>query len=176
MKKTILISSLALIFMLVAGVSKAQDSKLLLGGGLAYATDINTAAIFVKGNYAITEKFEAAAQFTYFFPKKYGGLDVKYHWMALDLDGHYVFAKQEKMTFYGLAGLNIFMVRIPSYKITVYGQTVETPSSSNSDMGLNIGAGGRFGLSDKLSALGEVKYVIGNGSYLQINAGILFAL
>ncbi len=166
MKKTILISSLAIVFMLVAGVSKAQDSKFLLGGGLAYATDINTAAAFVKGNYAITEKFEAAAQFTYFFPKNYGGADLKYHWMAFDVDGHYVFAKQEKMAFYGLVGFNIFMARYKS----------GNNSYSSSTSGLNLGGGGRFGLSDKLSALGEVKYVLNSGGYLQINAGILFAL
>ncbi len=176
MKKTIFISSLALVFMLLAGVSKAQDSKILLGGGLGYATDISTAGLFVKGNYAINEKFEAAGQFTYFFPKDQGEFDLKYHWMALDLDGHYIFFKQDKISAYGLAGLNIFMIKIPDYETSFMGQPIKIEGTSKSKAGLNIGAGGRFALSDKLSALGEVKYVVGDASYLQLSVGILFAL
>ncbi len=181
MRKQVLITALALVFMLVAGVSKAQDSKFLLGGGATYASDISSFGFFVKANYAITEKIEVAADFNYFLPKKVavgmGMEDVKYNYMSFDVDGHFAFLSDEKMTLYGLAGLNILMVRIPSYEVSYPGAgTMKFGGTTDSNMGLNLGAGGRFGLSDKLSAFGEVKYVISEGGYVQVNAGILFAL
>ncbi len=175
MKRLILVSTAALLFMLLSGVSKAQESKMMLGGGVLYATDISTVGVFAKGNYAINDKFEAAAAFNYFFPKDYG-YNAKYHWMAIDLDGHYVFMNQNQTKLYGLAGLNILMVVLPGYEYKVYGKTFKTDGTTNTYTGFNIGIGGRLGLSSKVSGLGEVKYVVSNGSYLQLSVGILFAL
>ncbi len=152
-------------------IIKAQDSPLKVGGGLTYASDISTAGLFIKGNYTITNQWEAAADFNYFFPKNYG-FGVKFNWMALNFNAHYIFHEQEPMTFYGIGGLNILMIHIPSY--TTLGAKVGSTTDSN--IGLNLGAGGRYKINDKLSGLGEVKFVVGNASYLQLNVGILYNL
>ncbi len=171
MRKTVLFSAvITLITLLSATKTQAQDSKILVGGGLAYATDISSVGFQAKGVYAINSQLEVAASFTYFLPKKAIWADIK--WYSFDIDGHYVFSSKDQLTFYGLAGINILMVSIPGYEYGGY----KTPSTSDSNFGFNIGAGTRYGLSDSLSLVGEAKYAIASGGYFQIGAGVLFEL
>ena len=159
---------------------EAQDSKILAGAGLAYATDINSAAVFAKGVYLINDEWEASLGINYYFPKDEGPYEIK--WLGFDLDAHYVFSKTDNLDIYGIAGLNIMRVSIPSYDID-YGDydfpydeepTTSTSTISNTETGINLGAGARYKLSDNLYGLGEAKYAINNGGYLQLSAGVLF--
>lgn len=154
--------------------AKAQDSKILVGGGLSYATEISTLGIFAKGVYQITDEWEGSLGINYYLPKDMGF--VKLTWIGIDLDAHYVFSKQDQMEFYGLAGLNIMRVSTPGYTATVGGSTITVPSASVNNSGLNLGAGGRYKFSDRLYGLGEVKYTIGDGGFLQFSAGVLYRL
>lgn len=171
MKKTQIIFAIVVATMLLLGTrTQAQDEggKILAGGGLGYATEINNLAIFANGVYQITDEWEGSLGISYYLPKDTG--IYKLTWMGFDLDAHYVFSTKEKLDFYGLAGLHITRVSIPSYNVGGY----KTPSASNTETGLNLGAGGRYQISDNLYGLGEAKYVIANGGFLQINVGVLF--
>ncbi len=158
MKKVIFISTVvAMLFVSIN--AKAQDKgKILAGAGVGFATEINTLSIFAKGVYQITDQWEAGLGISYYLPKDQG--ISKLTWMGFDLDGHYVFSRKDQMEFYGLAGLHITRVSVSSY--------------SDTNTGLNLGAGGRYQISGNMYGMAEAKYVVNNGGFLELGAGILF--
>lgn len=190
--KTIKSFFAATIIVLIAFTTQqlqAQDSKILAGGGLAYATEINSAAIFATGVYQINDKWEGSLGINYFFPKDEGPYEIK--WLGFDLNAHYVFSKTDKLDVYGIVGLNVLNVSIPSYDID-YGDydipsgdedyefpyddepIVSTSKVSDTETGINLGIGSRYQLGENIYGLGEAKYAINNSGYLQVNVGVLF--
>jgi len=186
MKKLLVLFSL----MATVTMASAQESKIMAGGGLTYATEIKNIGINIKGLYLINEKWEADAGFTYFFEKNYT------KWSALDFNGHYVFVNNDGKALYALAGLNMTFYKFEIDGVGIdpyddyYGGTDEYPEymdefnpmaslagdleSKGSEIGVNIGIGGRMPISSALSLNGEVKYTLGGADYLSINAGILY--
>lgn len=156
------------IAMLATKQTQAQDSKILAGAGVGYATEISSPAIFAQGVYRVTNQWEGALGISYFFPKDNGVYDLT--WLGFDLNAHYVFSDSESLDFYGLAGLHITRVSASGY--TYQGYSVG--SVSDTSTGLNVGAGGRYQISDNLYGVGEAKYAIADGGFFQINAGVLF--
>jgi len=169
--------------------AKAQDSKFMLGAGLDYATDIDNLGIHLKGLYLISDDWEADAGYTYYFKKNYT------NWSALDFNGHYVFTSSDKGVLYALAGLNVTFYKIKyddiigdytneyddyygeyygdEYSDLMVGMTSDM-EAKGSEVGLNIGLGGRMGLSDNLFLSGEIKYTLGGADYLNIGAGLMY--
>ncbi|MBN2166463.1 MAG: outer membrane beta-barrel protein [Marinilabiliaceae bacterium] len=194
LKKTLIIT----LVLLISGVyaANAQNSKILAGAGVSYATDLNSLGITLRGDYLINDAWEAGADFTFFFEKDYTS------WKAFDLNGHYVFMKNDKTTLYGLAGLNFTFWKVdfgsysyydPSdydsyYSDSYYGDYLSDYynaydnlysssigyEASGTEVGLNIGAGARINISKQLYLNGEMKYTIGNYNYLTINTGVLY--
>ncbi len=159
-------SVVILVMALLSFTAKAQDSKMLGGAGLSYTSNINNIGLSVKGVYLINDTWEGAGSFTYLFKNNYT------KWSMLDLDGHYVFSSDESILFYGLAGLNFTFWKVEL--ASVYGSYVDYLDASGTEVGLNLGAGGRYALSDKLHLTGEVKYTIGGFGFLTLGAGILY--
>ncbi len=182
MKKTSIITMMTLAMVLMIGFgAKAQRGDILAGGGLGYATKIDKPAIFIGGVYQITPEWEGAADFTYFFSDKVEAAYSKWtlRWSALNLNAHYVFYNENQIEAYGLGGLSI---RFATAKYEYTGPTGgqydyledRDYSSTDSDVGLNLGAGGRYQLSDNLYGVAEMKFTILDGSYFQIGAGIQY--
>lgn len=153
-----------LVFVLfTVGVTSAQGIK--VGGGLSYANDINSIGLRVDGVYSINKDIAAGATATYYLEKD--GLS----WFVFDINGQYNFIKQDDMVVYGLAGINMTMWNL-SLDLGFLGK-VET---SGTDTGINIGAGARKKIGDKLELFGEVKYVASGAGFFSIGAGILFPI
>ena len=112
---------------------------------------------------------EGALGVNYFFPKGEGDFEIK--WIGFDLDAHYIFSVKDNYNLYGIAGVNIMRVTIPGFDYAV-----SSSSISSTDTGLNLGVGSRYQLSDSLIGLGEAKYALNAGGYLQISVGVLFNL
>jgi|ADurb_Cas_03_Slu_FD_contig_21_5341269_length_726_multi_10_in_0_out_0_1 opacity protein-like surface antigen len=161
--------------------AKAQESPVLAGAGLTYATELDGVGITLKGVYQITPQWEGAAAFTYFFKKD------NVNWSSLDLDGHYVFHATDKALFYGLAGLNFLFWKIKhnggfdyDYEYTILNKSTSASlvttsySDDGTEVGLNIGAGARVNLSDRLWLNPEIKYTIGDGDFLAIGVALLY--
>lgn len=139
--------------------------------GLSYASNIGSPGISAKGVYLIDDTWEASAGFTYLFEKDYT------NWSLLDLDGHYVFNSDDSKTLYGLAGLNFtfWKIDMATDYDEGYGDLFGGFELSGTEVGINLGAGGRFALSDKLNLFGEVKYTIGGFNFLNLGAGVLYS-
>jgi hypothetical protein len=157
---------LALVVVLVSFIGLNANAQFKVGGGLAYATDINGLGFSLNGTYAFTDQIEAAPSFTYYFKKDYVS------WWSIDLAGHYNFISDDSKALYGLAGLEILGVKVEIPSFGGYGGG----SASDSKIGLVLGGGGRMSLTDKLAGFGELKLGIVDGSYIGFNFGVLYSL
>lgn len=181
MKNRVLFIAVFILSGAFLGQVNAQESKISAGAGLNYATDINNIGISLQGLYKINPTWEVSPKFTYFFKKDYMS------YSALDFNGHYVFSNNGSNAFYALAGLNITFYKFDTgnnsgfefeideeYGDYDYMGGISLGEAKGSEMGLNIGIGTRFAISDKLDFNAEGKYILGNMNYLNLGVGILY--
>lgn len=152
----------------------AQKGQTYLGGQLAYPTDLASLGIGVKGGYGITDAIRAQATFDYFLKKN------NVSWWDLNLDVHYLFPLGNNIKVYPLAGLTYLRGSVDGFT-----QTVNTPdgtvtvgsneSYSDGNLGLNLGGGFQYDLTDKLVLNAEVKFqIIKNTNQGVISAGLAY--
>jgi len=152
----------------------AQKGQAYLGGQLAYPTEIESLGIGVKGGYGITDAICAQATFDYFLKKD------NVSWWDLNLDVHYLFPLGNNIKVYPLAGLTYLRGSVDGFT-----QTVNTPdgsvtvgsneSYSDGNLGLNLGGGFQYDLTDKLALNAEVKFqIIKNTNQGVISAGLAY--
>jgi opacity protein-like surface antigen len=167
--KKVLLAFLVIAFS-ANGFSQGFDkSKLRVGGGLSYASEISNVGLSVNGVYYIGNPFEASLAFTHFFKKNYTS------WNVLDLDGHYIFHESDVINVYGLAGLgfNFWNVTVPAMEL---GWGISTPemSESGTDIGLNLGVGMNYAISETLNLMPELRYTIADGGFFRIGATVQY--
>jgi opacity protein-like surface antigen len=173
MKKLVFL--LLALFICTSGFSQFKFKG--VGGGLALGSQaaINKSGnsvmgfgLYVNALAQLAEKIDAEASFVYYFPSEpVSGL--KFTLTTLNFNGHYNFLQKDKLTAYGLAGLNISMVKA-KFNMAGFGST----SSSDSKVGFNLGAGGAYGISSKLDAVGQIGYTFGDADQLFINLGVIY--
>ena len=145
-------------------------AQINVGGGLSFGTEIENIGITAKATYGIDDQWEGGASFTYFLPKSFGPVD--WTFWAINLDAHYLKNVSDKFTIYPLAGLNIGGITIDSDSFGGF----NPGSTTNTEIGVNIGGGAYLNISEKLKGFGEIKYVIGGFDQLTLGAGVLFSL
>lgn len=189
MKKFVTVLVVLTALMTSLGVD-AQESKLALGGGLNYGTEIDNVGISLLGLYVLTDQWEAAPGFTLFLEKDYTKLS------SLDLNGHYVFSNNGSNAFYAVGGLNVTFFKWemggnayqPEEEYSEYSD-YEGWGDLYSDLlpglysdldvnetyiGLNLGAGARIKFNDNFSGLAELKYTVGELDYMNLGVGVLY--
>lgn len=150
-------------------------SQIQVGGGLGFGAEIEQPCITLKGVKDFTEEIDGSASLNFFFPQKVEFFDgeIKTSVWTINFDGHYIFSGTEKADIYGLAGINIAVLKVKSdYNDPFFGSF--NTSASDSEFGLNIGAGGELMFNDQLTGFADIKYVISNFDQLVIVAGVLF--
>ena len=157
-------------------MSVGATAQLELGGALVFGTEISTIGLQARGQYEITEEFDGTANLTYFFPKTEGvsGFEVKLSMFTINFDGHYNAYSSGTVEVYPLLGLNISIVTIKT-DFDIPGTTTSA-KLSDTNVGLNVGGGAAFEISDGLNAFGELKYVASSFDQLVISAGIMKTL
>ncbi|WP_425392504.1 outer membrane beta-barrel protein [Ekhidna sp.] len=172
--KKITILSLFTAFILFGVTANAQEQgDIRVGAGLAVGTKAGAEAgtggevdsklglgVNVGAEYLITDMISVAPSYTFFFANSVDGVD--YSLSALNIDARYYFGDSG---IYGLAGFSSINAKAESGGLSV----------SDSEGGLNIGAGVMYPLSDNLFANGQVKYQSPGDGQLVINAGVAFA-
>jgi hypothetical protein len=111
--------------------------------------------------------FGLIGSFDYFFPGSGYGVSPSY-W-ELNANGIYNFSiPASKIVPYAGAGLNIAHSSV----------TVVTPlgnvSGSNTDVGLNLLGGAKFGTYGKITPFGELRLELHSGSAIVVTGGVLF--
>ncbi len=147
--------------------AKAQIS---VGPGIVYGTDINNIGFSANGKYELSEKWSLAPGFTYFLKKNY------VNWSALDLDVNYQFTEIEKLgSLYAIGGLNVTFYKI-KYDLDFGDFGDFSGSAKGSNTGVNLGLGLNIPAGEKMALAPEIKYTLGNGSYLRLGVKVLFSL
>ncbi len=137
------------------------QAQLSIGAGIGYGTEVEEVGIRLNAMYRIIDKVRASADFLYYLD----GIEDVYLFET-NINGHYILVDKDKFLAYGLAGLNIYTA----------GVSFDGENYSDSEVGLNLGAGGQYKFSPKISGLAEVKYAISNIDQLVIGIGVLVNL
>lgn len=159
MKHTLIKSLFVLgALLLTTNLATAQEGRIQVGPGLAFGDDLG---LSVDGYYGITAEIRAGAKFTYYFVEDVAGTTVNFS--TLDLNGNYFFYEKDMIRAYGIAGLN--------FAFSSVGNT------SNSELGLNIGAGGEYAM-DFGNIFAELTFagLGGNADNIVLGAGVRFDL
>jgi hypothetical protein len=101
----------------------------------------------------------------YFLPESQNGVDINF--FGFNINGHYIFYSEDKLMAYGLAGINILRSKVEAGGF----------SASNSETGLNLGAGVEFA-QDFGNIFGELKLagLGGDADQLVIGGGVRFPI
>lgn len=156
--KTLLTTSIALFLLLLTTETRAQLS---IGPGIAFGTDVDELGIQVRGIYSITDQWRAGADIIYYLDS------IKdFSIWEINLNAQYVFTDAAQLKAYALAGFNILL-----FSDSFFGE-----NSTSTEAGLNLGVGGQYLFSDKVSGLAELKYTLSDLDQLVIGLGIQFHL
>jgi opacity protein-like surface antigen len=135
---------------------------------------------FAKGIYEVTLPLHISPSITYYFPhvwKQTNANDeskITVTTLMIDLNGHYVFNSLDRFEFYGLAGMNILLAwKKDQFTITGSAPFEETTKESDTAIGLNLGAGTYFKLTEEMDLNLEVKYLVSRYNQFMVNAGVL---
>lgn len=170
MKKLLLTA--ALVTAVIFGATAQDQGEMRVGGGLALGTKAAVdesgskagVGINIGGEYFATDVISIAPSFTYFFPSSitFFGTEIKSQASSLNIDGRYYFGDSD-VQLYGLAGIGIGFASVEA----------NGNKESDSEVGLNLGIGLNYPLSDGMFLNGQAKY---NTPFEQLvlNAGVVF--
>ncbi len=125
-------------------LSLCSYGQLSVGGGVAYGAYYEDAGVQVRGMYQINERLRPSVNFNYYITTSPAIITIT------EFNAHlqYLGIRKEQFNVYGLVGLNAFRIRVKdSIKLERF-----------NDIGLDIGGGIDFRLSDKWSGIAEGKY------------------
>ena len=160
---------LLLLFVLVGITVNAQS----VGGGVTLvdgstAIELNAEFAFVDG--LIT----ASPSFDYFI-----GLNEGVSMFTFNLDGHYNLGDVDGLNYYPIVGIGYhsYSFTLSNEQQAVYENAgMEVPDLSSSSIGINIGGGASYSLSESMKLLGELRYATQKGGgNLGIILGVLFS-
>jgi len=167
-QKLIFLSLFSIVFF-----SQKTNAQITVGGGLAYGTEIETVGFNATGQYFIKENIAIVPSFTYYLPRNIVG-NFSLKWFEINADINYYFdLENSNIKPYGLGGLNYSIITVPSFDFGILGSS---DSSSNSELGFNLGAGADYDLGKKITPFAQLKYTLGDADQLTILAGIRYEL
>lgn len=161
--------------------AQTEEGDIKLGVGLAFGSGVgafgsldNDIGIRVDGYYAITPEIRAGADFTFYFPKSEGDVDLTV-W-ELNFNGNYIFLDEDGLLVYALAGINITGISIDVPSVDT-GFGTFGGSSSESEFGLNLGGGLEYALDfADLFAEAKLGNLGGNADQFALGVGLRFPL
>jgi len=149
------------------GFADAVHAQFRLGPLVAFGTDTDL-GLGAKAKFDLNDQFKISPSFVFLASNSENTALGKVSSTVFEINGdvHYAFSDNGNVMFYGLGGLNLV---VASGKF--FGE-----SFSDTDIGLNLGAGGEYVIADKFNAFTEAKFGLGGAEQLLISAGIYFTL
>jgi opacity protein-like surface antigen len=161
MKKILFVTLLAGVISLTA----SAQTPVRIGGLLGYGSEIESLALGGIGEFMIKDNMGISPSIVVFFGKKQR--NIKTSMWEINGNFNYYFL-MDQVDLYGIAGLNIASIKVKSDYVQF-----DYISYSNTEVGLNIGMGANFKVSnDKIIPFAEIKYVISNYDQLCIFGGV----
>jgi opacity protein-like surface antigen len=152
-----------------------------IGPMLGFGSKQKSIGIGVKANYDFMENIVLAPGLTYFFSNTKTDSTGNFEnespsQICLDLDGNYYFMKEGDLSIFGLVGLNIaYASQLTTQTYFDYESYFDYEYYSDKKflIGINLGGGVQYPLSDKIKGFAELKYTLGSISQLTLSAGVL---
>ncbi|QSE96408.1 outer membrane protein [Fulvivirga lutea] len=154
MKKTFLLA----LFLTIAISSMSQRR---IGGNLVYGTEIEEIGIGAVGEFFFNDNLAIAPSFNYYFAE-----DPVSFW-ELNANINYYFSESGAVSAYALGGLNLARV---SVDLGPFGE------SSDTELGLNLGAGANFDVGDSIIPFAELRFVLSDFDQAVFAFGVKFPL
>lgn len=162
---------LVIVTVLMTVSVSAQKGEKAIGLSLGYGTEVKNLAIGAKFNYNITDPIQLSPSFNYFLKK-----DGVSAW-EINADVHYLFSIAENLNLYPLAGLSFIGSKFSYGDVSgleeYLGVEVED-SGTSTNIGLNLGGGVSYGITDNISIGAELKYSISDFDQLVLSANIMY--
>lgn len=157
--KRFLLLFVAVICMAATTQVQAQEKGEMAAGAqfaLGAGDNITNFGIGAKFQWNVINNLRLEPSFNYFFKKDYVSM-----W-DLNANVHYQFSMGEKICLYPLAGLSVMgvSVKMPEVDLGVLG-SYGGGSASDTEFGLNLGAGVDFKITEHWVVNVEAKYKIG---------------
>ncbi|MBX2822783.1 MAG: outer membrane beta-barrel protein [Rhodothermaceae bacterium] len=168
LQKTYLVAFSLLFLLGITSVQNEAAAQLAVGGGLAFGTDIEAAGIQAGGTYFLLEEqgIRLALDLIFFFPGEDAvGFDINV--FEINANGHYIFNEGDAFIAYALAGLSLATVSVD----VDLGPFGGTQSASDSELGLNAGAGIEYSIGG-VKLYGEGKLVLGGFDQFVLSGGV----
>ncbi len=180
-KQNLLLTS---IFLFFAAISYGQFTHVGVAAG--YGTEIKEPGFGAYGIFSVNEEIKIVPNFMYYLPHQITTDDgtQKFSWWSINVDGDYIIVNKGNVRFYGIMGLTFLSISGEQDEV-ISGQPFEDKLTMQK-LGLNIGAGIRFPVSEYIAPFAEVKYTLGQAadfefrnvpvSQFNLVAGIMFRI
>ena len=147
--------ALAALFLFFTSLSYSQFTHVGVAAG--YGTEIKEPGFGAYGIFSVNEEIKIVPNLMYYLPHKVTTDDgtQKYSWWSINVDGDYIIVNQGNTRFYGIMGLTFISITGEQDEV-ISGQPFEDKLTMQK-LGLNIGAGVRFPVSEYIAPFAEVK-------------------
>jgi hypothetical protein len=175
---------LATVFLFLFSLSYSQFTQVGVAAG--YGMEIKEPGFGAYGIFSVNEEIKIVPNLMYYLPHKVTTDDgtQKYSWWTIGVDGNYIIVNQANIRFYGIMGLTFISITGEQDEV-ISGQPFEDKLTMQK-LGLSIGAGVRFPVSEYMAPFAEVKYTLGSAadfefknvpvSQFSLVAGIMFRI
>lgn len=156
MKKR-MIDILLILFIPAVGYSQFTH----VGIQAAYSTQVKEPGFGVQGIYRVNDDIKITPNALYYLSHQDKNSDgsPKYEWWSVNIDGNYVVINKGIFEGYGIMGLNFIYIKGEQ---EIPGTPPVPDKDSWNKLGLNLGAGLRLNLGDRIVPFGELRYTIGS--------------
>jgi opacity protein-like surface antigen len=146
------------------------NAQTSVGGGLSLW---DNTGLELKADFGINDQISISPSIDYFFS------DLKNAtFLMVNVDGHYNLGDPDALNYYPLAGLNYYYFSWETPKSSFGGETVGGSKVSDGQIGISIGGGVTYPISDAIKLFGELKFMSNKYMVNDLGAsfGILFSL
>lgn len=177
---------ITLVLLLITTVANAQFK---VGGKLSYGSEIESLGIGAKAIYELDENFSLSGELNYFFGSNtnstinvegfdIGEQEVETSLTTLNTDLHYNLSNLNDLSLYAIGGLNFSFYSTESTSDNNIPGVGGQSSFDNSEtfIGLNLGIGGSYPITNNLDVISELKYIINDLDQIVFSAGIVYSL
>jgi len=157
-----LIKSILLIATLCI-TSNIANAQFGIGPMLVYGSQTEL-GFGVKAKFGATDQIQISPSFALLESTEIFG--IKATSSEINADAQYYFNPDANTQIYGLAGLNMVFAKLSGSGVI--------ESESSSEIGLNLGGGAEFSISESIMGFAQAKYTVSKADQLGIHTGIYF--
>lgn len=156
-------------FVLLALASMPAHAQHKVGAGVAFGTGIEEVGITANFYTPLQslQNFRIGGDIIYYFTES--NSLIKHTALEFNVNGNYIFYQEQQLTAYALAGLSLGYSKVKWKGETFPG--MGQVSGSDTEFGLNLGAGLEYGLG-AVDLFGELKFTVGGYDQAVFSAGV----